>query len=111
LWFDDGNLVIQAGNSQFRVYRGFLAARSPVVRDMLSFPQPPDAELVEGCPLLCLPDPSSEVTVFFEGCIPSFPARTEFDTVVGCLHLSHKYVLDSLRRGALIHMPLAIEPR
>jgi hypothetical protein len=47
LWFEDGNLVIQAGNSQCRVYRGVLATRSLVFKDMLSFPQPSDSELVE----------------------------------------------------------------
>ncbi|KAJ7177413.1 hypothetical protein C8R43DRAFT_942685 [Mycena crocata] len=52
LWFDDGHLVIQAGTSQFRVYR----------------------------------------------------AHTEYYIVIGCLRLSHKSGLDSLRRRALIHI-------
>ncbi|KAJ7494261.1 hypothetical protein B0H11DRAFT_2190590 [Mycena galericulata] len=90
LWFEDGNIVIQAGNSQFRVYRGILAARSSVFQDMLSFPQPPDSELFEGCPL----------TRFF---MP-YPARTTFDVVTGCLRLSHKYGVDYLRRRALVHL-------
>lgn len=30
LWFEDGNLVIQTGNSQYRVYRGLLATCSGV---------------------------------------------------------------------------------
>ncbi|KAJ7700677.1 hypothetical protein B0H17DRAFT_882729, partial [Mycena rosella] len=66
LWFEDGNLVLQAGNSQFRLHRSILAARSPVFQDMLSFPQPPESELVEGCPLVRLPDAESEVTVFLK---------------------------------------------
>lgn len=75
LWFDDGNLVIQAGNSQYRVFRGILAARSPVFQDMLSFPQPPDSELVEGCPVVFLPDSSMEVGAFLRAifepeCVP-----------------------------------------
>ncbi|KAJ7466554.1 hypothetical protein B0H11DRAFT_1689843, partial [Mycena galericulata] len=61
LWFDDGNIVIQAGNIQFRAYRDILAARSPVFQDMLSFPQPLDSELVEGCPLVRLNDAAAEV--------------------------------------------------
>ncbi|KAJ7701844.1 hypothetical protein B0H17DRAFT_862003, partial [Mycena rosella] len=66
LWFEDGDLVLQAGNGQFRVYRGVLAARSSVFNDMLSesFPQPLDSELVEGFPLVRLPDPESHVTRF-----------------------------------------------
>jgi hypothetical protein len=71
LWFDDGNIVIQAGNRQFRVYRGVLAARSTVFQDMLSFPQPPDSELVEGCPLVQLHDSTAEVTVLLKAIFDS----------------------------------------
>ncbi|KAJ7700676.1 hypothetical protein B0H17DRAFT_925098 [Mycena rosella] len=109
LWFEDGNLVLQAGNSQFRVYGGLLAARSPIFQDMLSFPQPPDSELVEGCPLVRLPDAEIDVTHFFKAIfIPEyfapFPALTTSDIVVGCLRLGHKYEVDYLRRCALIHL-------
>ncbi|KAJ7689849.1 hypothetical protein B0H17DRAFT_904472, partial [Mycena rosella] len=122
LWFEDGNIVIQAGNSQFRLYRGILAARSPVFQDMLSFPQPSDSELVEGCPLVRLPDVAIEVTAFLKAIFappcsstyrashrspryfPPFPARTSFEIIAGCLRLSHKYEVDYLRRRALIHL-------
>ncbi|KAJ7490872.1 hypothetical protein FB451DRAFT_1124434 [Mycena latifolia] len=109
LWFEDGNLVLQAENSQFRVYRGILAARSPVFHSMLSFPQPPDSELVDGCPLVHLPDAESEVAEFLSAIfIPEyflpFPALTTFNIIVDCLRLSHKYEVDYLRRRALIHL-------
>ncbi|KAJ7689821.1 hypothetical protein B0H17DRAFT_1202070 [Mycena rosella] len=109
LWFEDGNIVLQAGNSQFRVYRGILAARSPVFKDMLSFPQPPESELVEGCPLVRFPDAENEVTDFLKAIFtpdyfPAFPSRTEFAIIAGCLRLSHKYEVDYLRRHALIHL-------
>ncbi|KAJ7684250.1 hypothetical protein DFH06DRAFT_968282 [Mycena polygramma] len=108
LWFEDGNLVIQAGNSQYRVYRGVLATRSPIFRDLLGLPQPADADLVDGCPFVQLPDPDVEVTPFFKAIFePEFfmpyPARTEFDAIVGCLSLSHKYGVDYLFRRALVH--------
>ncbi|OSD03783.1 hypothetical protein PYCCODRAFT_197393 [Trametes coccinea BRFM310] len=41
LWFEDGNLVVVARSVKFRVYRGLLLAHSPVLRDMISMPQPP----------------------------------------------------------------------
>ncbi|KAJ7184640.1 hypothetical protein C8R46DRAFT_1064691, partial [Mycena filopes] len=108
LWFDDGNLVIQAGDSLYRVYRGLLATHSSVFRDMLAFPQPVDSELVDGCPLVRLPDPDVEVTPFLKAIlVPDFfmpfPAPTECDAVVGCLRLSHKYGVDYLRKRALVH--------
>lgn len=56
-WFDDGNIILQAEQTQFRVYRGLLASSSTIFSDMLSVPQPntPD-QLVEGCPVVELPD-------------------------------------------------------
>ncbi|KAJ7181485.1 hypothetical protein C8R43DRAFT_1170392, partial [Mycena crocata] len=112
LWFNDRNLVIQAENSQFRVYRKFfwqLVLQFSTFKDMLSFPQPSltDAEFIEGCPIVRLPDSSWEVTFFLKAIfLPEpFPAKTKFDNVVGCLRLSHKYGIDYLRRRALIHLP------
>jgi len=109
LWFEDGNLIIQAGNSQFRVYRGVLAARSSVFQDMLAFPQPSDSELVEGCPLVHLPDTAGEVTVFLKAIFDSgfflpYPFPTDLDTIAGTLRLSHKYGVEYLRRRALVHL-------
>ncbi|KAJ7119172.1 hypothetical protein C8R44DRAFT_673527 [Mycena epipterygia] len=112
LWFEDGNLVIQAGRSQFRVYRGVLAARSSVFQDMLSFPQPPDSELVEGCPLVRLHDNPAEVSVFLKAIFNSeffemYPTPTRLEIIAGVLRLSHKYSVDYLRRRALVHLSSA----
>ncbi|KAJ6509142.1 hypothetical protein C8R47DRAFT_10947 [Mycena vitilis] len=109
LWFEDGNLVIQAGNSLYRVFRGILAARSPVFADMHSLPQPIDSELVEGCPVVHLHDAPTEVTAFLKAIFEPeffmpFPAATDFDTICGCLRLSHKYGVEYLRRRALVHL-------
>lgn len=40
-WYGDGNVILLAGNVEFRVYQGLLAEKSFVFRDMLSLPQPP----------------------------------------------------------------------
>lgn len=71
LWFSDGNLIVQAETSLFRVYGAFLAARSSVFKDMLSFPQPADAEMVEGCPVVRLHDSADDVTCFFKAIFDS----------------------------------------
>ncbi|KAJ6577906.1 hypothetical protein B0H19DRAFT_985476 [Mycena capillaripes] len=109
LWFRDGNLVLQAGNSRYRVYLGFLAARSYVFQNMFAFPQLPGSELVEGCRLVRLPDPDVQVTPFLKAIFDSkffvpFPAPTDFDAIVGCLRLGHKYGVDYLYRRALVHL-------
>jgi hypothetical protein len=56
LWFEDGSIVLETESTQFRVYRGILAANSPVFKDMFSLPQPEEQELVEGCPIVTLHD-------------------------------------------------------
>ncbi|KAJ7258610.1 hypothetical protein C8J57DRAFT_1515908 [Mycena rebaudengoi] len=101
LWFSDGNLVIQAGNHQFRVFSGILAAKSPVFQNMFSFSQPPGSETVEESPLVRLPD-SSEDTGYFLNAIFHFdsfepcPAVVLYQQLYGILRLSQKYQVDAL---------------
>ncbi|KAJ7257166.1 hypothetical protein B0H12DRAFT_1015546 [Mycena haematopus] len=66
LWFPDGNLVLSAGSVLFRVFKGILAARSPVFADMLAFPQPEDAETLDGCPVLRLDDSAADTMYFLK---------------------------------------------
>ncbi|KAJ7689870.1 hypothetical protein B0H17DRAFT_1202107 [Mycena rosella] len=107
LWFEDGNLVIQVGNSQFHLYHGILAAHSPVFQDMLSFPQPSNSELVEGCPLVRIPDAEVEVSDFLKAIfLPEYATTVPIPHViiVGCIRLGHKYKVDYLYCRALIHL-------
>ncbi|KAF7314944.1 BTB domain-containing protein [Mycena indigotica] len=109
LWFADGNIILQAGNTQFRLYKGILAARSPIFRDMLALPQPPEAELVDGCPVVEMHDDSAELAIFFSAIfIPQyfapFPNETTFDKLYACLHISHKYDVEYIYRRSLIHL-------
>ena len=43
-WFEDGNIVLVAGETHFRVYKGPLRHHSLVFRDMLGLPQPEIAD-------------------------------------------------------------------
>lgn len=57
LWKSDGNIVLQAERTQFKIHRSTLADNSSVFRDMFSLPpQPPEEDAVEGCPLVVLSD-------------------------------------------------------
>ncbi len=60
-WFDDGNVVLQAEDTQFRVHRSHLALHSEIMKDCFSCPQPGDAPTVEGCPLVLLPDSATDI--------------------------------------------------
>ncbi|KAF7969599.1 hypothetical protein HWV62_14510 [Athelia sp. TMB] len=68
IWFEDGNIVLQAESTQFKVYRGMLSRHSSVFRDMLTVPQPPthQDDLVEGCVVVELSDSSEDLTHVFK---------------------------------------------
>lgn len=62
LWLEDGNVILVAENTGFRLYRGLLAKHSEVFRDMFQIPQPEAAaeNTFEGCPVIHLADDGAE---------------------------------------------------
>lgn len=68
IWYHDGNVILQAGNTQFKVYQGALAEASSVFKDMFSFPQPPvaDTEPVQGCPVVRVSDSAEELKIVLQ---------------------------------------------
>jgi hypothetical protein len=58
LWFDDGNVVLEAEGVGFKVYKGYLAKQSPVFAAMFTIPASQSlGEMYEDCPLVHMPDP------------------------------------------------------
>lgn len=55
-WMEDGNLIIAAGDTEFRVMRSVMVKHSYVFHNMLALPQPLDAETHDGCPVVRLPE-------------------------------------------------------
>ncbi|KAJ7677125.1 hypothetical protein DFH06DRAFT_1080174 [Mycena polygramma] len=109
LWFQDCGLIIQAEHTLFRISRDFLAFSSPVFRDMFLLPPPKDADMMDGCPFVLLPDSAADVTAFLKallhyGFFEAPPAPTPLPLVMSILRLSHKYEVDSLRKRALAHI-------
>ena len=63
VWYEDGNVILQAENTQFKVHKSLLAQNSSVFADMFSFPQPPTsdaASTVDTCPIVCLAHDTAE---------------------------------------------------
>jgi hypothetical protein len=63
VWYDDGNFIIRAEKTLFRVYGGLIAAQSTVFADMFKMPARPHGfqETVEGCPIVCVHDPAEDI--------------------------------------------------
>ncbi|KAJ7039022.1 armadillo-type protein [Mycena alexandri] len=61
IWYQDGSVVLQAENTQFRVHWGVLGAQSLFFRDMQDLPQPPDQPTVDGCAIVEMQDTALDV--------------------------------------------------
>ena len=67
LWFDDGNIVIIAQYTPFKVHRGFLIQRSEVFRDMVALPAIPEnsnvqVDMMDGVPTVYISDHWKDVS-------------------------------------------------
>ena len=71
-WFDDGNVILEAENTRFRVHRSLLSRHSSVFKDMFSLPQSvtDPGLLPEGCLIVILSDRATDIecilSVFYD---------------------------------------------
>ncbi|KAJ6616730.1 hypothetical protein B0H10DRAFT_1798863 [Mycena sp. CBHHK59/15] len=113
-WFEDGTIVLQVGTTLYRVYRGFLAARSTVFYDTFSMPQPPGVSAdIEGCPIVQLHDNPKDFSRFLRalhqcGTYKTCPV-SDFSELSSILRLSDKYDVPLLR-GSMISILRDIYP-
>ncbi|KAF7322226.1 BTB domain-containing protein [Mycena kentingensis (nom. inval.)] len=106
LWFADGNLVIQAEDTVFRVYGHFLGQHSAIFSDMLALPPSLNTESYEGCPLVRLPDSAEDALHFLKALFDYdyFAPRPAFPIVASILRMSHKYEVAPLLQRAIRHL-------
>ncbi|KAJ6474495.1 hypothetical protein C8R47DRAFT_710507 [Mycena vitilis] len=107
-WFSDGTIVLQAGNTLYRVYRGLLASRSTVFEDTFSLPQPEPAEetnQIDGCAVVQLHDKAKDFTRFLKALHNYGSYRicplSGFMELSSVLRLSDKYDVSILRKATL----------
>ncbi|KZT66660.1 hypothetical protein DAEQUDRAFT_767874 [Daedalea quercina L-15889] len=106
VWFEDGNVVIVAGDVAFKVHRGVLSLHSEVFRDMFTIPPPPDDETLDGCHVVRVSDLASHIRrlllVLYKGrTFLMSDEQTPFSTVKTLLRLAHKYQIPDLKDDAL----------
>lgn len=66
LWYDDGNIVLRAQNTAFRVHRSLLGRHSPVFKDLFAFAQPSADDEIDGVPVVELHDSHFELADFLD---------------------------------------------
>ena len=79
VWYDDGNLIIEAGSSRFRIYKGLLADKSLLFSTMLSLPPVASEQLVDGCPVVQFQDSAQDVGIFLKAIYDPWYSHGPFD--------------------------------
>ncbi|KAJ7431371.1 hypothetical protein B0H11DRAFT_1762273, partial [Mycena galericulata] len=106
IWFEDGNLTVQARDTQFRVYKGPLCSSSSILKEAVENLE--DSKGVDGCPLLYLPESSIEVayvlrTIFDRWSYPD-DEPLPFEVVAAFLRLGRKWQIKPLYNGAFARL-------
>ncbi|KAF5340730.1 hypothetical protein D9611_007355 [Ephemerocybe angulata] len=107
LWFEDGSVVLQVQDVQFKVHRTIVARHSPIFLDVFAMPHPQDEPTVEGCPVLHLQDSVQDVrhmllAFYDKGHSTRDPLA--FDAVAAMIRMGRKYDIDYLRHEALLRL-------
>ncbi|KAF9524117.1 hypothetical protein CPB83DRAFT_774388 [Crepidotus variabilis] len=108
-WFEDGNIIIVAGNTGYRVHSSMLARHSSVFRDMLKLPPSDDEELEGNCPVVPLFDNAGDLerilSVFYDN-IKDYDrnAPIPFAYIAAMLRLGKKYEIDHLLKEGMKHI-------
>ncbi|KAJ7629187.1 hypothetical protein DFH06DRAFT_1441715 [Mycena polygramma] len=103
IWFEDGNIILQAENTHFRVYKGTLCSSSQVLKAAIE--DVADEKGVDGCPLLLLSDSSRDLTYIVRTIFHpwSYPENEPwpFEAIAAFLRLGRKYEMKPLYDIAL----------
>ncbi|KAI1795289.1 hypothetical protein LXA43DRAFT_37169 [Ganoderma leucocontextum] len=109
-WFDDGNIVLIAQHTGFRIFRTLLAAQSTVFADMFASSSSRSDETLDGCPVVHLTDSPNDLGHLLRILLPTSPmcyitADPEvvhsFDEVFAVVRLAHKYGIQSVQDHAI----------
>ncbi|KAL4246431.1 hypothetical protein ABKN59_009645 [Abortiporus biennis] len=108
-WFEDGNIILLAEETSFRVHKTFLSRHSTVFNDILNIPQTQDSlcTQVDGCPTIYLSDSKEDIhcmlSVLYDGGNKYFgcDVALPFSTVSSMLTIGMKYQIDKISQEAI----------
>ena len=95
----DANIIIRSSERvDFRVHKSVLAVSSPFFKDLLSLPQPPDAENVDGLPVVALPEDAGLLNSLISLLYPINPIIPDsYQKVFALLAACQKYEMESVQ--------------
>ncbi|KAJ7762115.1 hypothetical protein B0H16DRAFT_1529720 [Mycena metata] len=109
IWFDDANLIVQAEDTQFRVYKGSLSRISTVFKTNIE--NIVTTKGMDETPVLQLSDSPNEVAHLFRAIFDrwSYPEADPlpFNVIAAFLRLGHKYKIQPFFDSALSRLRVA----
>ncbi|KDR72648.1 hypothetical protein GALMADRAFT_228921 [Galerina marginata CBS 339.88] len=110
-WFQSGDVVLHAENTQFRVHCKMLSHHSNVFKAMFGMPQfgfesyADDEVFVDGCPVVPLSDKAADVehmlSVFYDNSKTHWESQMDIDHFSAVLRLGKKYEIELFTKEAL----------
>jgi len=94
----EASIILRSSDQvDFRVHKSVLALSSPFFKDLLSLPQPPDAEIVDGLPVVELPEDASLLNSLISLLYPITPVIPDsYQQAFALLAVCQKYDMDSV---------------
>jgi hypothetical protein len=100
VWYADGNVIIQAESTQFKVFQGVLTTHSPVFAAIL---EDTEIEEVDGCRIIRTTDAARDMKYFLEAfhslTLPE--GLTELAQITAFLRLGTRYKVPVVQRIAI----------
>ena len=91
-------MVRSSDQANFRVHKSVLAMSSPFFKDLLSLPQPPDAEIMDGLPVVALPEDAGLLNSLISLLYPISPMIPDsYQKVFALLAVCQKYEMESVQ--------------
>ncbi|KAH9053904.1 hypothetical protein EDB87DRAFT_1689683 [Lactarius vividus] len=95
----DASIIIRSSDqATFRVHKSVLALSSPFFKDLLSLPQPPDDELVDGLPVIQLSEDAGSLNSLISLLYPiPHVVPSSYEKVFALLSACQKYDMESVQ--------------
>ena len=95
----EATIIVRSSDQvNFRVHKLVLAMSSPFFKDLLSLPQPPDAEIVDGLPVVALPEDAGLLNCLISLLYPITPVIPDsYQKAFALLAVCQKYEMDSVQ--------------
>ena len=94
----EASIIVRSSDQvKFRVHKSVLAMSSPFFKDVLSLPQPPDPEIVDGLPVVPLPEEAGLLNSLISLLYPITPIIPDsYQKVFALLAVCQKYEMEEV---------------